>query len=105
MKGRGKWIALVAIVFVAAATGVSIAAGGDDSEAPIRGNDRQRAENAALHHVGEGRVTDTEERDEESYYEVEVTKDDGSQVDVQLDRDFNVVGTEGDDESESGREE
>jgi hypothetical protein len=34
--------------------------------------------------------------DEESYYEVEVTRSDGSQVDVQLDRDFQVVGSEGD---------
>ena len=34
--------------------------------------------------------------DEESFYEVEVTLDDGSQVDVQLDRSFNVVGDEAD---------
>ena len=34
--------------------------------------------------------------DEESYYEVEVTRDDGSQVDIQLDRNFDVVGSEGD---------
>ena len=45
-------------------------------------------------HTGEGRVTETEVGDEESYYEVEVTLDDGSQVDVQLDRSFNVVGSE-----------
>ena len=37
--------------------------------------------------------------DEESYYEVEVTRDDGSQIDVQLDRQFNVVGGEADEES------
>ena len=41
-------------------------------------------------------MTETEEGDEDSYYEVEVTLDDGSQVDVQLDRDFNVVGREAD---------
>ncbi len=41
-------------------------------------------------------VTDTEVGDEESWYEVEVTLDDGSQVDVQLDRSFNVVGSETD---------
>ena len=34
--------------------------------------------------------------DEDSYYEVEVTLDDGSQVDVQLDDGFNVVGGETD---------
>ena len=47
------------------------------------------------------RVTETEVGDEESYYEVEVTLDDGSQVDVQLDEQFNVVGGEADDESEA----
>ena len=33
-------------------------------------------------------------------YEVEVTLDDGSQVDVQLDRSFHVVGSERDSEEE-----
>ena len=54
---------------------------------------------AALAHTGGGRVTETEVGDEESYYEVEVTLADGSQVDVQLDREFNVVGSESDDDS------
>jgi hypothetical protein len=31
-----------------------------------------------------------------------VTLDDGSQVDVQLDRDFHVVGSEGDREDDGG---
>jgi uncharacterized membrane protein YkoI len=82
--------------------GVAIAgaAGGDDdAERPIEGAALDRASAAALDHTGGGEVTDTETGDEESYYEVEVTRDDGSQVDVQLDRDFNVVGSEGDDES------
>ena len=39
-------------------------------------------------------MTDTEIGDEESYYEVEVTHDDGRQVDVQLDQNFNVVGSD-----------
>ena len=34
-----------------------------------------------------------EQGDEESYYQVEVTLDDGSHVDVNLDADFNVVKT------------
>jgi hypothetical protein len=45
-------------------------------------------------------VTETEVGDEESYYEVEVTRPDGSQVDVQLDRDFNVVSSATDSEGE-----
>ena len=56
----------------------------------------EKASAAALDHLGEGTVTDTEVGDEESYYEVEVTLDDGRQIDVQLDEDFNVVGTEDD---------
>ncbi len=36
-------------------------------------------------------MTDTEVGDEDSYYEVEVTRDDGRQVDVQLDESFRVV--------------
>jgi hypothetical protein len=43
-------------------------------------------------------VTDTEVGDEQSYYEVEVSRGDGSQVDVQLDRGFHVVGSEVDEE-------
>lgn len=72
---------------------------GDDSaekETPITGSDLEKASAAALDHLGEGRVTDTEVGDEESYYEVEVTLDDGTQVDVQLDESFNMVGTEAD---------
>jgi hypothetical protein len=41
--------------------------------------------------------------DEDSYYEVEVTRGDGSQVDVQLDRSFQVVGAEGDNDSTEDR--
>ena len=39
-----------------------------------------------------GTVSDTEVGDEESFYEIEVTLDDGRQVDVQLTEDFDVVG-------------
>jgi hypothetical protein len=92
----GTVIAAVAVGGVA----IAGAAGGDDDrgERPIAGNALDRATAAALDHTGGGRVTETEAGDEESYYEVEVTRADGSQVDVQLDRDFEVVGSEGDDD-------
>ena len=64
----------------------------------------EQAEQAALAETGGGKVTETEVDDEESKYEVEVTLEDGTQVDVQLDEDFQVVGTESvgtDDESGS----
>ena len=63
-------------------------------DVPITGPDLDRASAAALDFTGEGRVTGTEVDDEESYYEVEVTLDDGREVDVQLDEGFNVVGTD-----------
>ena len=59
---------------------------------------RTRAESAALAATHGGKVTGTEISDEESRYEVEVTKTDGSVVDVQLDRGFHVVGTKTDSE-------
>ncbi len=71
------------------------------SEGPdqsIGGSALGQASAAALQDTGGGQVTDTEVGDEESYYEVEVTRDDGTQVDVQLDRSFNVVGGEVDEE-------
>ncbi len=97
---------VIAGVAVAAAAGVGVgiaaAGGGDDSEGPITGTELDRASAAALEETGGGEVTETEVGDEESFYEVEVTLDDGTQVDVQLDRDFNVVGSEQDEENEAG---
>nr|MBA2599360.1 PepSY domain-containing protein [Actinomycetota bacterium] len=101
MNRRTKITGILAGALVAAAigTGVAAAAGGDDdaTEVSITGNALEKASAAALEHTGEGRVSETETGDEESYYEVEVTLDDGSEVDVQLDRSFNVVGSEGED--------
>ena len=89
-----------AVVVVGGATGIALASGGDDDdEAPITGAALERASAAALAHTGGGRVTETEVGDEDSYYEVEVTLADGTQVDVQLDRAFNVVSSEPDDDS------
>jgi uncharacterized membrane protein YkoI len=87
--------AVVAVALIGA-TGLAASGLGDDSEEPITGEALERASAAALAHTGGGRVTDTEQGDEDSFYEVEVTLDDGSQVDVQLDKDFNVVGDEAD---------
>jgi uncharacterized membrane protein YkoI len=88
---------------VAAGGGIALATGGgDDSEPPISADALDEASAAALDHTGEGRVTDTEVGDEESYYEVEVTLDDGSQVDVQLDEQFQVVSSENDGPDDDG---
>ena len=105
-KFKGALIA-VGVIAVLATGGAAIAGatgGGDDDkgekETPITGSALERASQAALKSTGGGTVTETEAGDEESYYEVEVTKADGSQVDVQLDRGFDVVGTKADHEDE-----
>lgn len=95
---------VAAVLAVAAvAAGIAIGAGGRDDETPITGTALARASAAALDHTGGGRVTETEVGDEEGFYEVEVTLANGSQVDVHLDRDFNVLGDEADND-ESGDE-
>ena len=68
----------------------------NETDVAIKGTDLDRASAAALEYAGGGQVTGTEVNDEESYYEVEVSDSDGSQVDVQLDRDFTVVSSEAD---------
>lgn len=80
-----------------AAIATAASGGGDDvSDKAITGTALDRASRAALAHTGGGKVTGTEVGDEDSYYEVEVTRGDGSQVDVQLDRSFHVVRAQGD---------
>jgi uncharacterized membrane protein YkoI len=98
MRTRTKVIAAGAALVAVAGTGIGVvaASGSDDTEAPIEGTDLDRASAAALEETGGGRVTETEVGDEESLYEVEVTLDDGTQVDVQLDENFDVVGSERD---------
>ena len=80
----------------------SPSAGGDDDarEKPITGSALDRASAAALRETGGGRVTGTEAGDEEGAYEVEVTRADGTEVDVHLDKAFEVLSTDADREEE-----
>jgi uncharacterized membrane protein YkoI len=99
---RKRTIITVTTVAALAAGGTAIAAGARDDDAterPISGDALEKAKAAALADTP-GRVTGTEVGDEESYYEVEVTRPDGSQADVQLDREFRVVSSATDDEDE-----
>ena len=73
----------------------------EEEDVAITGNALQLASAAALNYIGEGRVTETEVGDEEGYYEVEITLDNGQEVDVHLDQNFNVLSHE----SDSGNEE
>jgi hypothetical protein len=104
-SGRKKLLGVVGaglLVATIGAGGAALAQGGgtpvpgtgDDegNSGAITGDALAKASDAALAHTGGGTVSDTEQGDEESFYEVEVTLADGSQVDVQLDQNFNVVG-------------
>ncbi|MDF3149088.1 MULTISPECIES: hypothetical protein [unclassified Streptomyces] len=103
MRHKGKWIVagVISAALIGGGTGLAVAtAGGDDSEKPITGSALDRASAAALEHTGGGKVTDTEVGDEDGYYEVEVTLGNGKQTDVHLDKDFKVIGSSADSESE-----
>ncbi|MBA3528721.1 MAG: hypothetical protein H0T91_05330 [Propionibacteriaceae bacterium] len=97
----------VAAVLVLGAGGAGIAyATGDDPAGQNTGGDSgeqatgpniEKAKSVALDHTNGGRVTGTELNDEEGYYEIEVTRDSG-QVDVHLDKNFNLLVTKADHE-------
>lgn len=99
MKSRTKLAAgaIAAIAVAGLGAGVAVAGG---SEQPLQGTEYERATAAALEHTGQGVVTETEVGDDGAAYGVEVRLDDGSQVEVQLDGDFNVIGTEADDDGD-----
>jgi hypothetical protein len=96
-------VAALAMLLVGA--GVAYATGsGESGEQRATGPGIEKAKSVALDHTNGGRVTGTEVGDEEGYYEVEVTRDDGSQVDVHLDRNFNVLSTPADHESSNDQD-
>ena len=66
----------------------------EESEVAITGSALEKAAAAALAFIGEGSVTDSEIGDEEGYYEIEITLDNGNEVDVHFNENFNVISTE-----------
>jgi uncharacterized membrane protein YkoI len=97
--------AAAAVVAGLTAGGVAAAAGSgsDDSpDVPITGDALTRASEAALAETGGGEVADTEVESDENGYEVEVNLADGSQVEVQLDGNFAVVGSSENEEGDDG---
>lgn len=63
-----------------------------------RGGERDRVGNAAIKAVGGGTVVDVETSgDRGEAYEVEVRTDDGTEIDVELDKDLKVVSQHTDD--------
>jgi hypothetical protein len=91
---------VIAVVGVTA--GVAAPGSGDD-DAPLSGSTLDRASAAALAHTGGGTVVDSEVGDDGAAYGIEIVLADGRQVEVNLDRNFNVTGQENDDDgSEDG---
>ena len=98
MTRRFKLIAAgVAVLVLATVTaGIAIASGAGVDEKPLTGSTLDRATEAALAHTGGGTVTETETGDDGAAYSVEVELPDGSQVEVNLDENFDVIGQESD---------
>jgi hypothetical protein len=104
MKSRRKRIAAgVAALAALALGGAAIAGAGGvfDDETPLQGQELARASAAALAATGGGTVNETERDGEKgATYEVEVTKPDGSTVDVRLDSSYRVVAIDSDSEQQ-----
>lgn len=75
----------------------------DDGEGRLTGPHADRARAAALRATGGG-TANAVERDSEkgATYEVEVTRTDGTTVDVRLDESFNLIVVDGDSEQADG---
>ena len=103
MKRKLALIAALVLVVAAVSTGFAIAAAGGD-EQPLTGSDLEKATAAALAHTGGGTVVETETGDDGAAYGVEVRLADGTQVEVNLDEGFNVIGQETDDDGPGDQE-
>lgn len=78
----------------------AVSGGDDDGEGHVTGPEADAATEAALEATGGGTANAVERDDEDgATWEVEVTKADGTTVDVRLDDQYKVVVIEGDSES------
>ena len=102
MRTRRRKIAAGTAVLAALALGGAAIAGAGgtfDDEQPLEGTELARASAAALKATGGGTVNETERDSEQgATFEVEVTKPDGSTVDVRLDASYRVVAIDSDSE-------
>ena len=99
-----KIAASLSIAAVLALGGAAWAlAGGGDDEGSVTGPEADRAQAAALSHLGGGTANSVErDSEDDATWEVEVRRADGSTVDVRLDAGYGVVGVEGDSEDADG---
>ncbi len=102
MNRTSRWIAggAVAVILAGGGTALAMATGAGDDDRPLTGSAHERATAAALEHTGGGTVTETEIGDDGAAYGVEIRLPDGSQVEVNLDENFEVIGDEPDDDGD-----
>jgi len=91
--------AALAMLLALGGAGIAYANSGDSAE-QVTGPDAQQAKSAAVAAVGGGTVTEVERDDGDGtgVFEVEVKREDGSQVEVHLDGDLKVVGQQADED-------
>lgn len=93
-------LAIVTVAAVGAIAGGAVAFATSDSDVNVTGPQADRAVAAALEATGGGTANSVELDDENgATWEVEITKTDGTTVDVRLDDSYKVVTVEGDSES------
>lgn len=99
MSRTVKWwmVAASAVAVVGLAAGFGFAASDRDDQ-PLEGTQFEQASRVALEATGGGVVVDSEAGDGDAAFEIEIRRPDGSQVEVRLDSDFVVLGTEPDDD-------
>ena len=99
MKIKSRYIAIVgAAVLAGAAIAGGIVAAGDGDDEELTGETRDKAVAAAQAAFPGSMVLETEIGDDSAAYEVELRLTDGRTIEVQLDKNFVVTGSEEDDD-------
>lgn len=99
-------VGLAVVALAAGGAGMTVATGEDDSAEQVSGPGADRARNAALEITGGGDVRSVElDSENGATWEVEVAKPDGSEVDVRLDDNYDLVVVEDDTEASDDVEE
>jgi uncharacterized membrane protein YkoI len=98
--------AALAVLLALGAAGIAYANNGGDSEEQLTGSEAQKAKSAAIAAVGGGTVTEVERDDGNGTgaFEVEVAREDGSELEVHLDGKYNVVGREADEDGPNDKD-
>jgi hypothetical protein len=106
MKVDRRLAVIAAAIVAVGAGGVGIAQAVSGSEEPVTGPDADKAAAAALKAAGGGSVLEIERQDGDGagFYEVEVRREDGSEVEIHLTAQFEPVGSAADDDSGSETE-